>query len=144
MIRQLLSRLFAFLLSGVASAVVDLTCFAVLFHWILPHLPLPRLICSVAVARVISCVFNYLVNRNCVFDGNRDGAMDLWSFGLYILLAGGLLAGSYYGTRSAMDLFPEAEPTLLKMTVDVILFLVSFSVQKGFIFSSRRKREDKK
>ncbi len=144
MFRSFFLKLLAFLASGVASAVIDLTCFALLFHWILPHLPLPRLIVSVALARVISCVFNYLVNRNCVFGSPKGGKMDLLSFGQYLLLAAGILAGSYYGTRFAMYLLPAAEPTFLKMAVDVFLFLVSFSLQKRVIFASRRKKEEVK
>jgi branched-chain amino acid transport system permease protein len=88
---------------------------------------------GIQINRVISATFNYLVNLHFVFDGERRRR----SFAKYALLAVCIMAASYLLTAAAIDLFPAAAAhvVLTKASVDLFLFLVSFAVQRLFIFA---------
>ncbi len=124
-------RMFAaFVLASLLSWAVDQGAFSAFFRLVFregfPH----RLLAAVACARGLSLVFNYLVNRTFVFsrqNGERRG-----SFGRYLLLA------SWGLTYCATRLWPGVRIVeFLKMAADLLLFLVSYAVQKLFVFRRR-------
>lgn len=130
-------RMFAaFVLASLLSWAVDQGAFSAFFRLVFrdgfPH----RLLAAVACARAISLVFNYLVNRNFVFsrqNGERRG-----SFGRYLLLALPILFASWGLTYCATHLWPGVRLVeILKMAADLLLFLVSYAVQKLFVFRRR-------
>lgn len=91
------------------------------------------LLVSVAGARVISASVNFVVNRHLVFRGSRGGL--LREVMKYVALALALLASSYVWldvlTQWAVPLVPA------KIITDVTLYLISFQVQRRFVFARR-------
>lgn len=130
-----LLQLAGFFFTGLGSAVIDLSCFAILFKWILPDTRLPRLVTAVVGARIISSLVNYLMNRNLVFrPGSKKGPADLHSLFHYFLLCLFITGSSYYLVRFAIWTFPKIDVVILKACADALLFFVSFFTQKLFIF----------
>ncbi len=95
-----------------------------------------RLFLSIAGARAVSCVFNYLCNRHLVFRaaGEGSGAFERRSFAGYLGLVLVVWILAYLGTKLGVALLPRANVTLVKASVDLLLFLLSYAVQKLVIF----------
>ena len=128
-----------FVLASVLSFGVDVGLFCLL-RAALEGLP-ARLLASHAGARAVSCVFNYLCNRHVVFRaaGEGRGAFERRSFARYLALVLAVWVLAYFGTKLGVALLPEGLDTdsnvaLVKVSVDLLLFLLSYAVQKLVIF----------
>lgn len=136
--RNTMRQMRHFIATALASAALDLLLFSLLFHWLLPGLGVPHLLGATLLARVVSALFNYLMNRKYVFQ--TPGHWDHRSFTRYATLCILLTGASYGGMRLLLPLVPTSRATLLKAGVDLTLFLVSFAVQKGVVFRARAVR----
>ncbi len=127
-----------FLLSSAASFLVDYALFTLLDCLIGAGAPRwARLALAIFPARAASALFNYTVNRVLVFRSQvpvKDSAARYFilcvaqvaaSYGLMFLLSSLLRAGT--GLETGM-----------KPLVDVFLFLISYQIQRRFVF--RRKK----
>ena len=126
-----------FVLASVLSFGVDVGLFCLL-RAALDGLP-ARLLLSHAGARAVSCVFNYLCNRHLVFRAGGGGAFEGRSFRRYLALVLAVWALAYLGTRLGVALLPEGlatdrNVTIVKVAVDLLLFLLASAVQKLVIF----------
>ena len=95
-------------------------------------------------ARAVSCVFNYLCNRHLVFratggapapDG-RAHVFERRSFGGYLALVLAVWSLAYLGTKAAHAWWPAVPLLAAKVAVDLLLFLLSYAVQKTFVFAA--------
>ena len=127
-------RTFAlFVAVSLLSWVVDQSAFSAFFRLVFRDGFPYRLLASVACARILSLVFNYLANRHVVFHCDATSARG--SFPRYLLLAIPLLLASWGLTHCATKVWPGVRLVeLLKMAADLLLFIVSFAVQKLFVF----------
>jgi putative flippase GtrA len=127
-----------FVLASVLSFGVDVGLFCLL-RAALDGLP-ARLLAAHAGARAVSCVFNYLCNRHLVFRAAAGGgAFEGRSFRRYLGLVLAVWALAYLGTKLGVALLPEGldtgrNVTIVKVSVDLLLFLLSYAVQKLLIF----------
>ncbi len=128
-----------FVLASVLSFGVDVGLFCLL-RAAIEGLP-ARLLAAHAGARAVSCVFNYLCNRHLVFRvaGAGGGAFEGRSFARYLELVAVVWLLAYLGTKLGVALLPEGlgtdrNVTLVKVSVDLVLFLLSYAVQKLVIF----------
>lgn len=126
-----------FLFSSLSSSVVDL----LLFHLFctLLYTPegglwgLPYIIVSTVFARVISAVYNFLINYKMVFQSRERMAVTAARYFLLAvcqMLCSALLVNGLYGLFGGMEV-------LVKMPVDVFLFFVSFLFQREFVYKKR-------
>lgn len=114
-----------FSLSSVSCGVIDFVLFFLL-HWLTKNL-----FVSVIGARVISSFINYMINKNIVF--NRKGQSHIKPILKYYGLAGLILVGNFlmislFNDQVNLSLFTS------KSFTEGILFMVSYYVQKRFIF----------
>ena len=84
-------------------------------------------------ARVLSSMCNYLINRNAVFRSTEDGGRCLVRY--YALAVVQMLcsAGAVYGLVSGLAFNDK----VAKILVDTVLFLLSFRIQRGWVFRTR-------
>ncbi len=117
-----------FCASSIASFVVDFVLFN-LFTLILAALPQSVVISNIA-ARVISSVFNYVVNKRLVFQKKGDVAKTAVQ---YFLLAACILAAN---TLILSLLVEHVLPIkwLAKIIVEVVCFTASWFIQRFVIF----------
>ncbi len=87
------------------------------------------------VSRTTSSVLNYLMNRYWVFDA-RNAHM---SFPKYVLLALAILGISYGIDVLAMAI--GISKWVLYIPVQIIVYPVSYLLQRAFVFNDRRKKE---
>lgn len=114
--------------SSLCSALLDLSLFTVLTNALFGGTAMGILYATV-LARLLSGVFNFTLNKRWVFQQKRGYSMEL--IGYLALFFGQMLASSLLvSTLSA--LLPQL--TVVKMLVDTGLFLLSYFVQKNIIF----------
>lgn len=132
---KLLVVIAAFLLSSVASAIIDYALFIFMQTRITPVI----LTCQV-VARAISSVFNFTLNRKLVFAPvSGKGALGRMLAKYYILVIFSL------GISTALlylitHLLPIS-PILAKPVVEAFMYILNFVVQRDVVFKSKKKQE---
>ena len=131
-------RLFQFCLSSILSFLIDNGIFAA-FIWFLSAKDTPRhndILIALGVARLVSSHFNYFYNRFVVFRKRAPVTKRHRSyygyFGL-VLLIGLMSYALTEGCAALLDVQGVAI-TAVKVAADVVLFLLSYWVQKRVIF----------
>ena len=108
---------------------LDITIFAFFLSY------LESILYATFIARIMSGIFNFYLNRNFVFQVNKKnnlvkesiGYIALWST---LLILSGVIVSSSQGSP-AYVIIP------FKIIVDLMLFLVAFYVQKNIIFNTK-------
>lgn len=128
------------IVSSVVSSLTDFILFWVLsVSIILDDVTLEVFICT-AVARVCSATLNYILNRNFVF---RNKASVISSVPKYFIVAACMMTLSWLGvSQLATMITPDPSlRVLLKLIVDGLLFILSYFVQKKWVFAKGRDDE---
>ncbi len=129
-----------FILSSLSSWVVDISLFT-LFFWLLSMFLhdnfvlfgisfAPDAFFATLAARVISAIFNYSLNKKRVFKSTKKGTLLRYAI---LSVSQVLIAGLI--TSFLLPLL-NCNATLLKFAVDVVLFVLSFGLQRGWVFKS--------
>ena len=138
----ILRKMAGYCVSGCVSFALDLLLFWLMDRFVMPNAQglknaLPTTIwlavstyASAAVARVLSSVENFYVNKRYVFKKDGDSAMSMVK---YVALAVVLYFISSTAVAVLRNLF-NTEATLIKMLTDSLLMLVSYTVQRKWVF----------
>ncbi len=129
------ARIYSVILRFMLVSIVSFCLDYALYLLGLAVLPFPDGVCY-AIARVISSVFNFAVNRSAVF-GGRGGKMAIvryYLLAVVLLAVGSLLVEALQGMLGLGSAW-------VKLPVDVALFFVSFAVQRDFVFQDRKPKE---
>lgn len=121
-----------FLVSSLSSSVVDIVLFSI-FCAALKNVPLAigYIMVSTILARIISAVYNFLINYRVVFRGKGSrmrAAVRYFLLAVCIMLLSGALVSFFHG------LIPGAPEALVKIPVDCLLFLLSFFIQREVVY----------
>ena len=129
--RVIFGTFIRYALSSLSSFVVDYGVFCGLFYILSRSVAESRAIwISTAVARVISSLFNYTVNKKLVFKSGR-GIETLFMYYLLCIVQMSCSA-------ALVNLVSAVIPVqLAKIIVDTLLFLISYRIQKRFIFGEK-------
>ena len=101
------------------------------------------LLCYV-IARAISSITNFVMNKKTVFKNSDSIPKTLLK---YYALAIPMLLISNFGVKLIVDsiggalsgVSASALTTVIKIAVEFILFLLSFRIQREWVFSSKKK-----
>lgn len=127
-----------FLFSSLSSSVLDLLLFA-LFCRILQEASgfftgLPYIVGATVLARVISAVYNFLLNYKVVFRSNANlaaTAVKYFALAVCQMFCSAFLVNELFGLLGGHEV-------AVKIPVDVLLFFLSFVIQREFVY---RKKE---
>lgn len=125
-----------FFLSSICSFLLDYGIFNLLNILLKKLAKSPRLLIATVIARVISSLFNYTLNRKAVFRSDAPLKQTLLRY--YILCVLQMFAS--YGLVFLLTLpFGESKwvVALLKLLVDTILYFISFRIQQDWVFRSK-------
>lgn len=128
-----------YVISAGISFVLDLSLFTVFNILLKQSISDISIIMATVLARIISSFINYLMNRNGVFKKNTNKIDTTTLVKYYILVviqmfvSASLVLGLYKVTN--------INETLIKIPVDIIIFLVNYFIQKHFIFYDDKKKE---
>lgn len=120
----------SFVITSLSCTILDLCLYAVLVKLIIPNSVGSRIIIATVIARVISSVANFLVNKNVVF--HKKGNLLSSAAKYYILVAVQMLISA-----NAVNWLVHAlhlDEVVTKAIVDTLLFFVNYFIQKKFIF----------
>ena len=116
-----------FAASSLVAAGVDYGL-VLLFSYLFRNGP-HRLLYSVVLARVLSSVLNYCLNREVVFeDCSKRSVLR------YYLVAAGILAANYGLLALLENLMPLA---IAKLIVEAVLYPASFLLQRKYVFTAQ-------
>lgn len=122
---------FTYLLSSGLSFIVDIISFSIILYFIKDRF-VDAILLSSYVARAISSVVNYIVNKKYVFKNEKK--RNYKAFIEYFLLViinitiSGLLVTKVYN-------YIHLNATFIKVIIDSIIFVVNYFLQKLIIFS---------
>lgn len=116
---------------GIISFFIDYILFTFLLYFVFK---IDGVFLSSLVARVVSSLVNFLLNYNVVFKSSGDKASSLFKY--YTLAIVQMLLSSYGTVAGSLVL----SPLVAKPIVDLVLFFVSYYVQKKFIFNNKRSK----
>ncbi|MEF3329231.1 glycosyltransferase [Oceanobacillus oncorhynchi] len=121
-----------YLQSSVTSFLVDVAAYAILIR-LLAHISLSSIMAASVLARAISSIFNYYVNKELVFTQRTKHSFFKY-FGLVIcqITASALLV------YLLLLLLPVISTVFLKIAVDSLLFFLSFYIQKNYVFKGEK------
>lgn len=127
-------QLFAFILSSGASFLLDYGLFTLLDFLIGESVSRQtRLALATFPSRAVSSLFNYTVNRKAVF--HSDGPVKKTMLRYYALCIVQTTASFalVFLFSTLLKAVPAVEP-VIKLCVDVILFLLSYQIQRRWVF----------
>ena len=121
-----------FLFSSLSSSVVDIVMFSI-FCGIFRNVPVAigYVMLATILARVISAIYNFLINYKVVFKGKGSksrAALRYLILAICIMLLSGGLVTFFTG------LLPMVPEFVVKIPVDCVLFLLSFVVQREVVY----------
>lgn len=121
-----------FLFSSLSSSVVDLALFTLLCFLLRGRQwgGITYVMAATAFARVLSALYNYLLNLKVVFQSKSPVKSSLPR---YVLLAAVQMSLSAVIVGYLCTIFHGAE-VLVKIPVDVLLFFLSFLIQREFVY----------
>jgi glycosyltransferase involved in cell wall biosynthesis len=137
---RIYSLILKFVFSSGCSAIVDILAFYLLKKFLSPLLPFFPVLIPTVIARTVSSVTNFSINRRVVF---RSGESVLKTCLKYYALAIPVMLISAGSVRGLSELIGDDAPafvTLLKMLVDTVLYFINFRVQREWVFAPKRKK----
>lgn len=122
-----------FLLASITCAILDLAMFSIIISVLNNNILVLVSIATIS-ARIISGILNFVLNRIWSFQNfNSLKPQFLKYFVLYIMI---LLSSIFFVSLFS---FLPIHLTIIKIIVDGLLFIVSFIVQKNWVFQSQRE-----
>ena len=124
-------QFYKYIVSSVLSFLLDISAFWCLCR-ILKNMDLGiRIVSATVLARIISAAFNILMNYVFVFESRKNF---IFSSGKYVVLAICIMLLSALFVSKIAVLIPMFSPVLIKVCVDCLLFVLSFYMQKKYVF----------
>lgn len=144
--RVILGQFVKFAASSIVSFLVDYGLF-LLLNWLLerfcPQLDyavrilvlqfMLRITIATAGARVVSCTVNYLLNRSIVFKSKHNKG-SFFRFCCVVILNLVLSAGF----TSTFHMLFGVKEQIVKLPVDLLLFLLSYMLQQRWVFKKKK------
>ncbi len=145
----ILAGFFKFISASLVSFLLDYGLY-LLFNALLKKVPglaneanvlflrfVPHITIATVAARILSGIFNFTVNRTLVFGDkgkvSRSFPRYLVVFLLNMTLSAALVSGLHLG-------FGWSE-NIIKIPVDILLFILSYKLQQNWVFAPEKKKE---
>ena len=125
--RILLKSFVRFIIVGILSFVIDYALYLLFYNWFVGGW---RIIMAVVSARVLSGIFNYVMNRFYSFESDVRFVKSSLQYLILFLL---IMSLSAFFT-DALTSFGLISYQYAKIVVDSLLFLLSYTIQKKYIF----------
>ena len=125
-----------FIFSSLSSFVIDILLFTVCTTLLKDVLPVGYILAATVIARAVSSIVNYLINRN-IFRYNAKNRYALVKYYTLVILQMLISALSVTALYRILSLLNES---VIKIIVDTILFLLSFKIQQNWVFKVKQER----
>lgn len=121
-----------FLFSSLSSSIVDLILFS-MFCYLLKGQDtgiFSYITMATVMARILSALYNYSINYRVVFQSRKSVSQTIWKYALLAIVqmsCSALLVNLLYPFFGGFEVF-------VKIPVDVILFFLSFLIQREIVY----------
>lgn len=141
-IGTLFSNFIRFLVSSFASAALDLGIAWFLMDFLSPFFQSEygRILTATIVARIISIVFNYILNKKFVFQERNKESRSLIRYLILCWVIILLSATGVYGLHKILGINEK----IGKLICDALLFLLSYQVQQRWVFVKGEKANNER
>lgn len=124
-----------FILSSLFAFAVDIIVFTLLLQLLRHSMsPAEYIFAATLGARILSSLTNYAINKNGVFKSKGHFRKTLVKYYLLCIVQLCVSAGLVYGFHNLTGL----HETPIKIVVDILLFFVSFQIQREWVFKRKR------
>ncbi len=113
-----------YLIVALLSFILDITLFNIFHHLLL------NIIIATILARIISSLFNFTLNRNKVFQSSSNSLVALGKYFALVIIQ--MLVSAF--SVSLLARYIAVNPTFIKIPVEFILFVCNYLIQKFLIF----------
>ena len=150
--KVILSRFFRFIAASLASFCVDYALYLLVNEMLRTHVPalnayvsflpmrvIARIALAALLARVVSSVFNYFVNRKFVC-ASREKVLDTFLRYVGTVL---VVVGISAWLTSGLHIWFGWSDNLVKVPVDISLFFLSYYLQRRWVFGGSAGRSMK-
>lgn len=130
-IKEIIKKYFTlvkYIFSSGTSFLIDIllfTLFEILFK---------NIIYATILARIVSSLFNYLLNRKLVFKSDSNKYKSLLEYYLLVIMQ---MLISAFVVDNLYNLV-NINPTIIKIPIEIILFMINYVFQKYIIFNNKR------
>ncbi len=124
-----------FIASSLASFLVDIILFGVIFQ-MLSLQSSGSILIATAIARTLSGVINYIINKKSVFRAQDDTVCSFVKYCVLFLVIMWSSAGSTAGLNMLLE-----NAVLSKVIVDTVLFFFSYTIQKTWVFEKNLSKK---
>lgn len=132
--RIMFSQFNKFIIASLLSFIVDIVLFTILYKTVFAKMYYADgIFYSTISARVVSSLFNFILNKNKVFvsRGKLSTTMlKYYALAAIQMLASGLLVAFVFGILKINE-------TIIKLLIDFILFLISYQIQRRWVFKEK-------
>ena len=131
--KLIFANFFKYIISSLSSSIIDLFVFYIMTVLLATVKDSIAIIAATVVARVISSVYNFMINRAVVFKSKGNPIKHMIRY--YALCAMQMLtsAGLVVVVNSAFN----GNKTIEKIIVDSVLFLISYQIQRIWVFNEK-------
>ncbi len=121
-----------YIFSAGISFAIDLILFSIFSFLLRNYLDDQAILLATVLARIISSFINYFLNRNAVFKNNKNkfDLITLIKYYALVVVQMFVSATLVYNLYKAIHIYE----TLIKIPVEIVLFLINYIIQKIFIF----------
>ncbi len=134
--------IFKFLLSSILSFLIDIALFTAIEFIIGDKLDrsLKNLIAT-AGARIISSLFNFTFNRKAVFESKASVGGSMVRYYILCVFQTGISYGlvNLFSTLASVG---NGLTSVIKMAVDIFLFIISFQIQQRWVFAHKKEEDN--
>lgn len=131
--KVIFANFFIFLTSSLSAMLVDNLSFIVISKLILNYIDIKntsRILIAGYIARFISSLFNFIVNKNLVFKNKRKTNALIFKYYLVVILnitLSSLIVAFFHNTFNKNEY-------IIKPIVDSLLFFLSYKLQRFWVF----------
>lgn len=122
---------FKYIISSISSSIIDIVLFSVLCSSLIIWDENWYIIAATIIARIISSIYNYLINHKIVFESKKKlqtSASKYFTLVVVQMILSALLV------TVGVKLIVFAPETIIKVIVDTGLFFLSYYIQRKYIF----------
>ncbi|GEK90568.1 bifunctional glycosyltransferase family 2/GtrA family protein [Alkalibacterium kapii] len=130
----LFKNFFKFISVSLTSFLIDLSFFQIfllVFSFLIKR---NQIITATILARGISSLFNFTLNKKWVFESDREWKQTFFSYYALVAVTAIVSGLSVYWLFKLTSI----EELVLKIFIDAILFTISYRIQKSLIFTAKK------
>ena len=122
-----------YVFSAGTSFLLDMALFQLFLLVFGKAFPDTYIIISTVLARILSSIYNFIINRRVVFKSGSRVSSDIIKY--YALSISQMIVSSV--SVHFLCMMINTYEILIKLAVDIVLFLISYQIQKKYIFKNR-------